>query len=569
MKTKLSWLFFAIVAVFVGVAFMSNQSVTSTANAAVAHVASVVKCGSCHVAEKVSVAKERKIEKRAFVARISKSAKVKGPFEWRNPGSNPYKKYHVKADWSFGRKLNLSDSELIALKQLVDAGNPGRTVIRTGDHIDIMVFGKDGVEKDFFVKWDEKKYGKNHEEKASYWDLGSKRILLPDACDNWALVKVLTSTKSTKTIPPPYRDVVPDVPVETVPYVAPPKAQVNPPEEVKVPAIVVPSEPAKIPDTPKKKRTGIPPAPLTPPEVTSNSVNIGLPPAPTASLEINSGGEEHGFCDPDVVAGWGNYKDGHGGKHTGNFQWVKGRCLPFDLGEKDGMHYAAGLAGFHSRGEGNDHGYAYDWNQTVIGPSIAFGREGMDGNVDLMGGQLRNNGHNANSMADQKDNVLVGSIHLNMYDRRDAGKVWFPKFEANLEARYIISSEKNAMLNNSKINESPNNNGGVELTGRQFVYTKEFKNGIQISPFGELGLGLEQGGSDKTGRAGVGVEVAINNAAIFSIGAGHKQVFNDSDRSQNSIFGTFHLEGIVTGIKLILMSDVTNAETEPTLTNNE
>ena len=194
----------------------------------------------------------------------------------------------------------------------------------------------------------------------------------------------------------------------------------------------------------------------------------------------------------DLYAGGGMYDDFN--DHSGGYFWTKARLKPFNYEFSNGARGNWGFFGTYALGEGNDNGFSYDWDRYALGLTTSILGESKDFDLDVGIGQQFNDGKQGLYRGEQKDNIFLISAHGNFYGRRDAGKLWFPKVEANLELILPFDRNHEHSWNGQPLPPNPFNNRYAELMVTQYVYDFKFKNGVRITPGVNYGFSSEYGG---------------------------------------------------------------------------
>lgn len=194
----------------------------------------------------------------------------------------------------------------------------------------------------------------------------------------------------------------------------------------------------------------------------------------------------------DLYAGGGMYDNFE--DHSGTYYWTKARYKPFNYELGDGMSGNWGVFGTYALGEGNDNGFGYDWNRYALGLTTSVIGKSKDFDVDFGIGQQFNDGSQGLYRSEQKDNIFLISAHSNFYERRDAGELWFPKVEANLELILPFDRDHEHSWNGQALSPDPFNNRYAEVMVTQYVYDFKFKNGVRITPGVNYGVSNEYGG---------------------------------------------------------------------------
>ncbi len=184
----------------------------------------------------------------------------------------------------------------------------------------------------------------------------------------------------------------------------------------------------------------------------------------------------------DLYLGGGNYESVDIDAQ-GSYFWGKVRYRPFEFG-----NLRVGFFGFGAAGDGNDEDYQYDWQKQAIGLTAKFIGLHKDFDFDLGIGQLENNGSIELYKSEQVDDIFLISAHGNFYQRRDAGKDWFPKTELNFEATLTYSQDHQHSWNNDPLPPDPYDNDSVELFLIQSVYDVSLKKHLRLTPGFNLGL---------------------------------------------------------------------------------
>ena len=196
----------------------------------------------------------------------------------------------------------------------------------------------------------------------------------------------------------------------------------------------------------------------------------------------------------DWYAGAGNYVSRLEGKdNNGKYDWMKFRYRPFWFDPTQKVSIGIGAFGFIAGGNGKANKYyTYDWNERVFGLTGKILAEHKDFDIDIGGGKLYSNGKwMGQKVTHQVDDIFLISLHENYYARRDAGKKWWPGWEANIEGRFPFSTK---VYNGQKTD-----NQTVTLMFTQWIYDFDVNNdkSLVITPGFNLGGGYENSSADR------------------------------------------------------------------------
>ena len=196
----------------------------------------------------------------------------------------------------------------------------------------------------------------------------------------------------------------------------------------------------------------------------------------------------------DWYVGAGNYVSRLEGKdNNGQYAWMKFRYRPFWFDPTEKVSIGIGAFGFIAGGNGKaNRYYTYDWNERVFGLTGKILAEHKDFDIDIGGGKLYNNGKwMGQKVTRQVDDILLASVHENYYARRDAGKKWWPGWEANAEGRFPFSTK---VFQGQKTD-----NQTVTLMFTQWIYDFDVNNdkSLVITPGFNLGGGYENSSADR------------------------------------------------------------------------
>ena len=195
----------------------------------------------------------------------------------------------------------------------------------------------------------------------------------------------------------------------------------------------------------------------------------------------------------DWYVGAGNYQSRiqPSGNH-GSYYWTKFRVRPFWYDVSSNVSIGIGFEGFLAGGHGQAvYHYDYDWNERVFGATAKIIAPHKDFDIDAGVGKLYNKGRwMGQEVNRQTDDVLLFSFHGNFYERRDQGKVWFPKGEGNAEGRFPFSTKLYA--------GQKTNNQVVDLSFTQWIYDMKVNgnDSFVVTPGVNVGVGHEWSSSD-------------------------------------------------------------------------
>jgi LysM repeat protein len=296
--------------------------------------------------------------------------------------------------------------------------------------------------------------------------------------------------------------------------------------------------PPVVVEQPKKE---LPQAPQVPDMIKAEPIIVVVP-----EVVVQPKPEEKcqgGKCRTDLIVGVGGYKNSHPDQDaSGWYVWDKFRvrCLIGRIGDTD---FYGGLALFIAGGKGHDRNYNYDWNEGTLGPSLKFINpiKHYDGDVEVMGGFLNNNGGEEEYESAQEDYISIVSAHLNYFLRRAEGKNLFPEIELNAEWRHIFNSNHKHSYAGDSLTPDPSDNEAYEFTVNQAIY--DFRSGNwRFTPSLKLGVGKEFNLSQRDlasdglinyGQIMPNLQIAHKGDKIINLAAGYKEIFGgDGDQLQ-------------------------------------
>lgn len=265
----------------------------------------------------------------------------------------------------------------------------------------------------------------------------------------------------------------------------------------------------------------------------------------------------------DLYTGLGSYDNFE--DHSGSYYWAKARYKPFnyELGEAKGNW---GVFGTYALGEGDDNGFKYDWDRYALGLTTSVLGDSKDFDLDLGIGQQFNDGSQGLYRSEQTDNIFLISSHANFYKRRDAGRLWFPKVEANLEVILPFDRDHRHSWNGQELAPQPFNNRYAEFMVTQYVYDFNLKNGFRITPGVNYGVSNEYGGGGDGAsyfyQVGPTAAVAYKGNDILKLSVmNFKDGFSDHRDQQWHIFGlSLDIGGSLRAIKASGIKEVSIEE---------
>lgn len=276
--------------------------------------------------------------------------------------------------------------------------------------------------------------------------------------------------------------------------------------------------------------------------------------------------EEKPECDSwDWYVGGGNYFSRvEGDDNYGRYAWSKLRVRPWCFKINEKTNISVGFFGFAAGGDGvAARCYKYGWKEAVLGLTTKITAEHKDFDIDLGAGKLSNRGKWEGKVVNkQTDDILLGSVHGNFYERRDAGEELLPKGEFNIEGRIPFDT-------NVKKGEKSDNQV-VEAMLTQWLYDFEIgeDKSLVASPGWNLGGGYEWGSEHESFlKTGPAIEVSSydNVVAGFSI---YNFKFQGTGQ-WHPIGGYVSVDGMHSAWKAYNISEATAADLENLPANGE
>lgn len=140
----------------------------------------------------------------------------------------------------------------------------------------------------------------------------------------------------------------------------------------------------------------------------------------------------------------------------GWYGWGQLGIYPFgSFFPKDNFEVMPGIMAWYGLGKGHDRDYDYRWREVNIGPALKVFGQGWDTDVQIGFSYLVNKGGVSKYSSHQRDWSFHPRVHFNNYSREDAGKDWFPRWEADLTARIPFETSHRHWWDGERLKDNP------------------------------------------------------------------------------------------------------------------
>ncbi len=398
-------------------------------------------------------------------------------FHWENPGGNPFTGSLKKG---LSLLLDSPPDIIIGIIQEIDETKPIPIVLKKGNRLRKMVFGKNKVNShvicDFNATQSGKKYITPTLKKLGYI------LVIPDECGNYSLKEISQEEKRSQ-------ENFPKVPVH--------------------------------PGTSQEKKRSQEKFPEVPVHPGTSQGEKRSHKSSYDKVEVYVGG---GISEPTQDSG------------GSNVLWSKIRFFPFFYELKDSIDIGCGLHVNGYLNSGKKGSYIYKNREWSFGPSIKLLSQNWDADFDLGVGELFSKGSEGKYESEQLDKIVNFSVFSSFYKRRNEGKKWFPETNFGMEATIPFKASQTHEYNGDELPPNPWDNQDVKLFYKQDIYDFFMFENFRIIPGIRIGLGHNWGEASNYYEIGPKVSLGHKGRSLFELSAfNYKGSFN-SDADNVTLF---------------------------------
>lgn len=230
---------------------------------------------------------------------------------------------------------------------------------------------------------------------------------------------------------------------------------------------------------------------------------------------------------PELIAGGGLY-NGTEGDHTGDYEWLRGRFMPFSLGRFKGNTLKLGGFVSYAQGGGDDNAFKYAWWKIAGGPSLQIINDNFwDLNFEPGFGALSMDGAKEYYYSNTGYNLILLTSYFSYYKRLKEGKKWFPITEVGMEVNIPFNYKMSHHWKDEILPPEFKNYYSFELVATQHIYKLDIYDKFYLMPGLKASIGREFADPAST-YAGIGPNLCFSYQGwnFLQIGSRFKYAFD-------------------------------------------